>query len=360
MKNKKIRSILQTAAMLIAAAFIGGVFALSLQPGAENAGVDDESTPRIQEHAPDQNDEGIAASRRILPSVVGIRCSGTEENLNAAFESTGSGVILDERGYIITNHHVIESSEKISVIFSDDSEADATLIGSDVRTDLALLKTEKTGLIAASFNEEKVSVGTTVYAVGDPAGSDFAGTVTRGIVSGIDRTLITDDGASFPLIQTDAAINPGNSGGPLCNESGEVIAINTIKISEIGFEGMGFAIPVPIVKEIAAELLDHGEIRRGALGVYLAATVDKSFAAEYNTGIDYGVVIIPQEGSAAEKAGLKAFDIITAINGEIVRDIASLQQKIFSLHIGDSVIVRIRRDNAMKEYPVILEELNDQ
>lgn len=309
-----------------------------------------------------ENAYGSTAAETILPSVVGIRADGTvsANGIAAVAESSGSGVIIDDRGYIVTNYHVIADCENIMVVFADNSEKEASVIGYDRRTDLALLKAEKENLTAASFAPTSPKVGETAYAVGNPGGLEFAGTVTKGIISGLNRTLVTDDGDSFSLIQTDAAINPGNSGGALCDARGKVVGINVLKISHPGFEGMGFAIPAATVREIVAELLKSGSVSRGALGVYLIGSINETMAADYNIGIDHGVIIALQENSAAEKAGLQDYDIITAFNGEAVTDMHDLQQKVFALDVGSSVTVSVFRDGTLQDYTIVLEELKEE
>ena len=352
---------------MVAAALIGGFFALVFDERSEDfrenrelaqSTDEEEPTPRTSEDEMNGNE----VAEKILPSVVGIRAAGTVSGsgIAAAAESSGSGVIIDDRGYIVTNYHVIAGCETVSAVFADNSEAKAEVIGYDRRTDLALLKAEKDGLTAAEFADTEPKVGETAYAVGNPGGPEFAGTVTKGIISGLNRTLVTDDGSTFSLIQTDAAINPGNSGGALCDEHGQIVGINALKISEAGFEGMGFAIPADTVREIIAELLENGSVQRGALGVYLLCTIDETIAADYNTGIDHGVIIMPQENSAAEKAGLKDYDIITALNGEAVTDMYDLQQKIFAMDAGYSVTVTVFRDGVSQDYTIVLEELKEE
>ena len=256
---------------------------------------------------------------------------------------------------------MIAENDQIRVVFFDDSETEASVVGHDRRTDLALLKVEKDGLAAAAFAaEDTLEVGETALAVGNPGGLDFAGTVTKGIISGLNRYIVTDDGISFHLIQTDAAINPGNSGGALCNEKGEVIGVNTIKITESGFEGMGFAIPADTVKKIVGEILESGSVSRGAMGVYLLFSLDENIAKAYNTGIDYGVMITLQENGAAEQAGLKDYDIITAFNGKSVTDMYDLQDKVFACNAGDTVSVTVYREGSFLDYQIVLGELKEQ
>ena len=350
---------------MVAAALIGGFFALIFEGKANDFKESrDLAQSRAEESTFGEADDemnGSEVAQKILPSVVGIRAAGTvsANGIAAAAESSGSGVIIDDRGYIVTNYHVIADCETVSAVFADNSEAKAEIIGYDRRTDLALLKAEKEGLTAAEFADKEPEVGEAAYAVGNPGGPEFAGTVTKGIISGVNRTLVTDDGSTFSLIQTDAAINPGNSGGALCDEHGEVVGINALKISEIGFEGMGFAIPADTVREIIGELLEKGSVQRGALGVYLICTIDETIAADYNTGIDHGVIIKPQENSAAEKAGLKDYDIITALNEEAVTDMYDLQQKVFAMDAGDTVTITVFRNGVSRDYTIVLEELKE-
>ena len=359
-------TLLLAVIFMVTAALIGGFFALIFEGKANDFKESrDLAQSRAEESTFGEADDemnGSEVAQKILPSVVGIRAAGTvsANGIAAAAESSGSGVIIDDRGYIVTNYHVIADCETVSAVFADNSEAKAEIIGYDRRTDLALLKAEKEGLTAAEFADKEPEVGEAAYAVGNPGGPEFAGTVTKGIISGVNRTLVTDDGSTFSLIQTDAAINPGNSGGALCDEHGEVVGINALKISEIGFEGMGFAIPADTVREIVGELLEKGSVQRGALGVYLICTIDETIAADYNTGIDHGVIIKPQENSAAEKAGLKDYDIITALNGEAVTDMYDLQQKVFAMDAGDTVTITVFRNGVSQDYTIVLEELKEE
>lgn len=353
--NERTNPLLLAVIFMIVAAILGGFFALFFQGFAAEY-----QQGEIFSKASGE-DAGIITAETILPSVVGIRATEKTmvNGLPTLNESSGSGVILSGNGYIVTNHHVIADYNEISVVFSDHSEAEAKLIGSDRYTDLALLKVNKSGLKAAATAKTPPRVGQTTYAVGNPGGEDFAGSVTKGIVSGIDRTLVTENGASILLLQTDAAINPGNSGGALCNAAGEIIGINVLKISESGFEGMGFAIPIATVRSVVDEIRKTGSVSRGSLGIYLLATVTEGVASVYQAGIDHGVLIGLREGGAAEKAGLKDYDIITALNGEAIEDMYELQQKIFTMKPGDSVRLTIWRNDRYHEYTISLEEQDD-
>lgn len=361
--NERSNPLLHAVIFMIVAAILGGFFALFFESFAAQYNTNGEIVFK-EEASSDMpaKDPGIATAETILPSVVGIRATEktTVNGLSSVSESSGSGVILSSDGYIITNNHVIAENSNISVVLSDQSEVEATIIGTDRYTDLALLKIANKELIPAAFSSQTPKVGQTAYAVGNPGGLEFAGTVTKGIVSGLDRTLVTDSGESFLLIQTDAAINPGNSGGALCNAKGEVIGINVLKISEEGFEGMGFAIPISTVKSVVAELKEYGVIRRGSLGVYLLCNVTEGVAESYNIGIDYGVLIGLREGGAAEKAGLKDYDVITAFNGEVIKDMYDLQQKVFAMDPGDRVKLTIYRNGRSLNYTITLEELKEE
>lgn len=360
--NERPKPLFLAVIFMIVAAILGGFFALFMDPLAEEVKYRGALSFTETESNVSTEDHGIVTAQKILPSVVGIRAEEktTVNGITATNESSGSGVILSSDGYIITNHHVIAEHPVLRVIFHDGTEAEATLIGSDEYTDLALIKVARTDLSAAVLTSQSPKVGQTAYAVGNPGGLDFAGTVTKGIVSGIDRTLVTDSGSSFLLIQTDAAINPGNSGGALCNAKGEVIGINVLKISEEGFEGMGFAIPISTVSTIAKELKENGAIHRGSLGVYLLCNVTETVAEIYHTDINYGVLIGLKEGGAAEKAGLKDHDIITAFNGETIYDMYDLQRKVFALHPDDRVEVTVWRNGTFHDHTIILEELKEE
>lgn len=365
--KKKTSVLLFIIIFMIAAALFGGFFSLFLTdtspinaPGNSSG---DTSGIAPETETEQEGENIIKAAEQILPSVVGIVSTGitdTEQQGKTTVLSSGSGVIIDERGYIVTNRHVIADAKDINVIFHDSSEEKATIVGSDRRTDLALLKVTKDNLKAAVFTEALPKIGETAIAVGSPGGTEFSGTVTKGIISGLDRHLITDDGSTFSLIQTDAAINPGNSGGALCNKNGEVIGINTIKITESGFEGMGFSIPSQTVKDTVTDLLDYGTVQRGALGIYLILEVTEEIAADYDLGTDYGVMIQPQQGSAAEKAGLRDYDIIVGLDGQRIDDTYTLQQTIFSHRDGDTVTLDIYRGKQQLQIAVTLEQLKDE
>ena len=244
------------------------------------------------------------------------------------------------------------------VTLSDGSQEEATLIGGDKRSDLAVIKIERENLPTAKLGtSETLQEGETVVAIGNPGGSDFARSITHGIISGLDRLVTTSDGLSFRLIQTDAAINPGNSGGALINMKGEVIGINNIKIARNGYEGMGFAIPVDTVKEVVAELMDHGEVIRPALGVQMVGEVNEAVAAYNNLDIDYGVLVVPQGAGPAAQAGMERYDIITALGDVKVTSAYELQNELFKHKPGDTLKVTVYRNGETLTFDVTLGKL---
>ncbi len=302
---------------------------------------------------------------RVSPAVVNIRVSQTVTRRNPfgddAFRrffgipdapsgerqvsSAGSGVIVDaERGYILTNHHVIGDADAIQISLIDGQILDAEVVGSDPATDIAVIKVEADGLVDMPIGDsEGARVGDFVIAIGNPFG--LGHTVTSGIISALGRTGISRDGYE-DFIQTDASINPGNSGGALVNMDGELIGINSAIISRSGGNvGIGFAVPTEIASSIMSQLLDYGEIRRGLLGVRIQ-TIDAEMAEALNTNVDSGALITNIEpGSAAEDAGLEVGDIIVAVNEKGVDDAAGLRNTIGLLRSGDNVEIEYVRDS---------------
>ncbi len=284
---------------------------------------------------------------QVSPSIVGISNLSRDGGMFAqdTVESTGSGVILDDQGYIVTNNHVVTGADSLTVTLADGNEEQAEVIGTDPQTDLAVIKVKVDNHVTPiKFGDsEKLVVGQEVIAIGNPLGLRFARSVTAGIVSGLNRLLTTEEGFLFRLIQTDAAINPGNSGGALVNLDGELIGINTIKIAESGFEGMGFSIPSNQVQAVIEELKDNGKVSRPLMGIRVIGEMSQEKARYYELPIKGGVIIEPVSGRAADKAGLKAFDIIYAIDGNEVATGLDLQGYILEKKAGDSVRVNILR-----------------
>ncbi|HRU42867.1 MAG TPA: trypsin-like peptidase domain-containing protein, partial [Candidatus Diapherotrites archaeon] len=225
----------------------------------------------------------VPIAEKVSPSIVAISLkTRTRDFFGRVFEGqgTGSGIIIDKQGHIVTNNHVVEGADDIIVILHDGKELEATLIGRDSQTDLAVIKVDADNLTVAELGDSSaLKVGELAVAIGSPMGTEYAGSVTAGIISGLNRTVsIGDD--SIKLIQTDAAINPGNSGGALVNSEGKVIGINTIKFAETRVEGMGFAIPISEAKPIIEDLINNKKVLRPILGIQ-GITISKEEAEEY-------------------------------------------------------------------------------
>ena len=260
-------------------------------------------------------------------------------------ENLGSGVIYDSRGYILTNHHVIENADEIMVKLMDQREFSARIVGVDPMTDLAVLKIFSFSSFPTPVfgSTENLGVGEWVMAIGNPYGLD--GTVTVGVISGTQRSDLGI--ATFEnFLQTDASINPGNSGGPLIDLDGRVVGINTA-IAEIG-SGVGFAIPVEMATRIADALIDKGTVERGWLGVGIQSLTPE-LAVSFKVSQDEGVLVNNvDDGAPAQRAGLLQGDIIISFDGQSVPDSKSLQKRVAETRIGKSVPLRIIRDGIHK------------
>jgi len=284
---------------------------------------------------------------QVSPSVVGITNLHNQGGMLAErnAETTGSGVIIDGNGHIVTNNHVVKDAERLLVTLADGNEEEAVIIGADPRTDLAVLKIKVDNHVTpAQFGDSnQLSVGEEVIAIGNPLGLRFARSVTAGIVSGLNRLITTEEGYAARLIQTDAAINPGNSGGALVNLKGQVIGINTAKISVPGFEGMGFAIPAEQVKRVINDIIQYGKVKRPIMGIRILGEISAQQASYFNIPIQEGVAVEPIEGGPAEKAGLKPYDIITMVNEEKIQTAVQLQESILKYQPGDTLEVILFR-----------------
>jgi serine protease Do/serine protease DegQ len=274
--------------------------------------------------------------------------------------SAGSGVIVDAKnGYILTNHHVVESANEIEVVLRDNRSLKATVVGSDAGTDIAVLKLAEPGQLVqiALGNSDQVQVGDFVLAIGNPFGLQH--TVTSGIVSALGRSGISPEGYE-DFIQTDASINPGNSGGALINLKGELIGINSAIFSNSGGNiGIGFAIPVNIAKSIMAQILQFGKVRRGLLGVSISdfsADTAKAIGVEATDG---ALVQEVASGSAAEKAGVKVGDVIVGVDGEAISGAADLRTTIGVKRSGDRVRLDLLREGRKLSVTALLDERAD-
>jgi len=272
-------------------------------------------------------------------------------------QATGSGVILSEDGYIVTNNHVVEDAQQVEVTLDDKRTYKADVIGTDPSTDLALLKIDEKGLNYAVYgNSDNVKVGEWVLAVGNPF--NLTSTVTAGIVSAKARNIHILPNQKFPIesfIQTDAAVNPGNSGGALVNTIGQLIGINAAIASNTGsYSGYSFAIPVSIVKKVVDDLLEFGKVQRGFIGVSIK-DIDADFAKEKLIKKLDGVYVDGlTDGGAAQTAGIKVGDVITKINGTIIKTSPALQEQVGRYRPGDKIAVTVLRNDAEKVIEVEL------
>ncbi len=294
----------------------------------------------------------------VSPSVVEIT---TELATNSVFgnyvaDGAGSGVIISQDGYIITNAHVIEGAQQIKVTLNDESEYFAQVVGTDSMTDLAVIKIDATNLTAATLgSSSSLQVGDFALAVGNSLGT-LGGTVTDGIISALDREIYVE-GQELTLLQTNAAVSPGNSGGGLFNARGELIGIVTAKSGDIEAEGLGFAIPIDDALEITTELMNNGYVTgRPAMGVTVTTVPDEQTAMEYGVSRTGVYIIGVNEGSAAQKAGLMPMDLIMSIEDNMVTDTSDVTEYLETLEVGDEVTLQIVRDNKLQTVTIVLEE----
>ena len=266
-------------------------------------------------------------------------------------KGSGSGVIIRPDGYIVTNNHVVNGASKIQVTLNNNQQYDATVVGTDPATDVAIIKVDADNLPTIPLGDsDALRLGEWVLAIGSPLGVQLRSTITAGIVSAKGRSM-PDGSGEFKIesfIQTDAAVNPGNSGGALVNKKGELVGINTAIVSQTGsYTGYSFAVPVNIVKRVAGDLIDFGSVKRAMLGITMqpVSTLDKKIQEDLKLNSMNGVYIVEvSKGSAAEEAGLKQGDVIVAIGGQKITDGASVQEKVNNYHPGDKAVVNYIRD----------------
>jgi Do/DeqQ family serine protease len=279
-----------------------------------------------------------------------------EEPQTPQRQNAGSGVIVDAaRGYVLTNHHVVTGAQRIVVNLADRRELTADVVGSDEATDIALLKIDADGLSALEIGDsDSLEVGDFVIAVGNPFG--LGQTVTSGIVSALGRTGLGIEGYE-DFIQTDAAINPGNSGGALVDLDGKLIGINSAILTAAGGNvGVGFAVPSNMAHTVMQQLLEHGEIRRGRLGV-LTQDVTPDLAAALDLSVDRGALISDvQKGSAAERAGILTGDVVTAVDARPIDNAAALKNRVGLTRAGETLAITLLRDGAERVVRVTIEE----
>lgn len=370
---------------LVIAPFIGGMqlaqqggMALLPQTSASAASPDSAAltTESPQIGGADPNIDAQAANpivqiaKEVSPSIVGVAVSVNqpvlgEQGVSQEESGYGTGIIVTDNGYIVTNNHVVENSDSVMITLFDGAQYPASVVGTDKTTDLAVIKIDATGLTPAALGDsDALEVGEVVVAIGNPLGEKLAGSVTSGIVSALHREISTN-GFSQQYIQTDAAINPGNSGGALVNMKGQVIGINTLKTYlagyddygvPIGTEGIGFAIPINNARPIVEQLITTGSVQRPGIGI--SCLVDET--NQYNAaGAPAGVTIaeVTADGPAAG-AGLQAGDIITRIDGTSVDTVEALTTALQSHAVGDKVELTVWRSGQEYKASVTIGDLN--
>ena len=283
--------------------------------------------------------EGYPSEQQKMPTKVGL----------------GSGVIISTDGYIITNNHVVTGASRLTVSTNDNEEYEATIVGADPATDIALLKIDAKGLQPIPFGDsENLRVGEWVLAIGNPF--NLQSTVTAGIVSAKGRsTMGQGDLQVTSFIQHDAAVNPGNSGGALVNTRGELVGINTMIYSQTGsYAGYSFAVPASIASKVVADLKRYGTVQRAILGI-MGGDINSEIKKEYDLKVTEGAFIADfSNGSSARKAGIEVGDVITAINGTSIRNMAGLQEQVSKYSPGDTVEITVNRKGSTKQYKVVL------
>ena len=369
--NRKKDDKVNTAALIIIVIIssllsgcLGAYFVISVL-GANNITTDNgitKSTAVLSE-----TNSIATAINKVYDTVVVVEVYDDKDNM----VSTGTGFVykkIDNKAYLMTNNHVISKGKKIKVLFTDGSELEAEIIGSDIYSDIAVLSIKDSSKITSATMGEsnKAKVGDTLFTVGSPEGSDYAGTVTKGILSAKDRLVAvslentqTSD-YYMQVLQTDAAINPGNSGGPICNINGEVIGITNMKLVDDKVEGMGFAIPIEEALKVVEILEKDGKITRPKLGISVS-TLNNRFELYYQSGIlvpndiESGLVVVSiEKNTSAELAGLKKGDIITKLAGKKISDLADFRYELYKHNPGDEIELTYLRDNKEKTVKIKL------
>lgn len=379
-KNSNRKQIATTVVASFVSAVVGGACALGVYVGlnkepakaietskTNTSTVVETSNPNLsQVSLTNYSDTAIYAAQKALPSMVSI---SVEYDVNymgmkKAVAGSGSGVILSEDGYILTNNHVISSADSSSFyqvsdaksikvkIYGDDTEYSAEIIGTDSQTDLAVLKIDKTGLTPAELGDSSsVQIGEFVLAIGNPYNLDYS--VTAGIISALNREM-TVENTTYNVIQADCAINSGNSGGALVNGKGEVIGITTLKLAGDGIEGVSFAIPVNETVPIYKELIEKGKISRPFVGI---SGIDLDEATAIRNGLTKGIYVDSVvSGSGAEDAGIMAGDVIVSFDGKDVSTMDELNAIKNTKNIGDKIEIKLYRKSELKTFTITLKE----
>ncbi|MBQ7718427.1 MAG: trypsin-like peptidase domain-containing protein [Clostridia bacterium] len=330
-------------------------FAFSVPQHANN----DASVTPVTHSTEDRHQmTAVEIGKTVGPSIVGIITKKQYQGFfsQQSAEENGSGIIFTAAGHIVTNYHVIEGATNVSVVLNNGTEYNATLIGSDERTDLAVIKIDAPDLTPAVLGDSSsLEAGEMVVAIGNPMGLEFAGSLTQGIISAVNRTL-TVSGRTYKLIQTDAAINPGNSGGALVNAYGEVIGINSVKVASSGVEGMGFAIPISDAKPIIEDLMNNGYVTGRPLIGLAVRYITEQEAYYYNFATKGLVVVEVTPGSGAEAAGIQKGDIVVSCDGQEVTSSNELNEIRDQHKAGETIHLVINRNGSVMNVDVVLGE----
>ncbi|MFB3163751.1 trypsin-like peptidase domain-containing protein [Neobacillus sp. 179-J 1A1 HS] len=361
----------------------GGFLPYNVQPNqSQSAGTNDNNQDNFvqQQVSYDVNTNTTKAIDKAADAVVGINNIQTsnfwndESGDDQGPAGTGSGVVYKKAGdkvYVVTNHHVVEGATQLEVTLNDGTKIPAKLLGSDVWTDLAVLEVDagKIKKIAEFGDSDALKMGEPVMAIGNPLGATFSGSVTQGIISGINRTIpvdINQDGImdwQAEVLQTDAAINPGNSGGALINIAGQLIGINSMKIAQNAVEGIGLSIPINYARPIINDLEQYGEVRRPYMGVDLKSVAEipgyyQEEALKLPRDINYGVAlrqVVPN--SPASQAGLRELDVIVEMDGKTIHDVIDLRKHLYQeTKIGDQMEIKYYREGKLQTTKITLAE----
>lgn len=334
-----------------------GLVPLSSTPGRVQTSTGAGQTVTPLSYTGDPWESVAAVAEAVSPSVVGIvnKQGSVYDFFGRQYsqDESGSGVIITSDGYIVTNNHVVDGNQGLTVYLADGRQLPATVVGTDPNTDLAVVKVNATGLQAAVFGDSsKLRAGQLAVAIGNPLGMDFSRTVTAGIISGLNRVVDTGDQTAVRLIQTDAVINPGNSGGPLVDANGQVIGLTSMKLVTNAVEGMGFAIPSNMVSRVANEIMQTGAVKRAQIGVSLAEASDA--ATQYNLKTDQGAYVTQVTGTPAKSAGIQQGDVIVGFDGNPIDSVSALRAFLSEKEPGDTVTLTVMRGSQQLNLKVVL------
>lgn len=348
--EKKSNGLLKFGVVALLSSMIGAGTTVCVM---KNSAVNNIGSPIILGDSVTKGSEGLniyqAVSKKVSPSVVGIMTTSLSTNnifsIPVENSGIGTGVIVDSRGYILTNAHVVaaQGESSIKVVLSDGKGVDGKVLWQDSSLDLAVVKIDGKGYVAAELGDsDDVSVGDIAIAIGNPLGLEFQATVTQGIISGVDRAVEGNGFSMEGLLQTDASINPGNSGGPLLNEKGQIVGINTAKTANA--EGIGFAIPINVAKPIVEQVIKTGTFDKVTLGIKgMSLSAFESLVGADLEAEDGVYVVEVQDKTPAKSSGMKTGDVIESINGEKITDMNGLTKQLYKFKDGDTCEVVINR-----------------